>query len=106
VALWTIAAATTSFALGKSGALRDAQGRLGRLRQLAEPLVRLYDLAVLFLLLPVLLAELGLRPLRVGFADEVVVLRRLALDRRSAPLVLAALAWLPGHGCPPRLGKM
>src|SRR5438132_741306 len=63
-------------------------------------------LAILFLLLPIALAELGLCSLRVCVADEVLVLRRLALDRRSAPLVMAALACLPGHGCPPRLGKM
>src|SRR5207248_5900513 len=85
---------------------RDAEGELrtdravaardtGRGFHLGRHLA--HDLARLLRLQALVLAELGLRALRVRVADELVVLRGLALDRGSASLMAASLACLLGH---------
>src|SRR6266478_2422955 len=63
------------------------------------------DLVVLLRLQPVVFAELRFRALDVRLADEVLVLRRLALDRGGAPVVAASLACLLGHREPSSCGQ-
>src|SRR6202023_4007012 len=54
---------------------------------------------------PVVFAELRFRALGVRLSDEVLVLRRLALDRGGAPVVAASLACLLGHRGPSSCGQ-